>query len=82
MIKLTERRAPFWREGESARSMTADRLIACAVLLVLPVVRYGARPLLMTLAVMLTAVLTEMLMCLFCIGRFALQIWILSQSVQ
>ncbi len=65
MIKLTERRAPFWREGESARSMTADRLIACAVLLVLPVVRYGARPLLMTLAVMLTAVLTEMLMCLF-----------------
>ena len=45
--------------------MTADRLIVCAVLLVLPVVRYGARPLLMTLAVMLTAALTEMLMCLF-----------------
>ena len=65
MIKLTKQYAPFWKHGESARSMAADRLVACAVLLVLPVVRYGFRPLLMTLAVMLTAVLTEMLMCLF-----------------
>lgn len=65
MIKLTKQRAPFWKHGESARSMTADRLIVCAMLLVLPTVRYGLRPLLMTLAVMLTAVLTEMLMCLF-----------------
>ena len=65
MIKLTEHHAPFLRHGESARSMAVGRLIACAVLLVLPVVRYGLRPLLMTAAVMLTAALTEMLMCLF-----------------
>lgn len=58
---FTQTKPPFWHAGDRAQSMKLDLLLCCALLLVPQVVRFGLRPLWLTLACAATAVLTEVL---------------------
>jgi hypothetical protein len=49
-MKTLRGNAPFWRYGDSTRRMRGDLLLSCALLLIPQAVRFGLRPLLLTLA--------------------------------
>ena len=63
-MKTLRGNAPFWRYGDSTRRMRGDLLLSCALLLIPQAVRFGLRPLLLTLAAGLIGVLTELICCL------------------
>ena len=65
MIALKKGITPHYRRSESVREMMADMLIPLALLLVIPVVNHGARPLVVVGICMLTCLLCEVVFCLF-----------------
>ena len=56
--------APFWHNRETMRGITFNRLIACAMLLILPAIRYGLRVVTLTAGVVAVCCITEIIMCL------------------
>ena len=56
--------APFWHNRETMRGITFSRLIACAMLLILPTIRYGLRVVTLTAGVVAVCCITEIIMCL------------------
>lgn len=69
---LRDAAPPFAREGPSVRSMLGWTLFGLFILLVVPTVRYGPRPVTMACAAMLTCLLCELLANLLRTGRFFL----------
>lgn len=63
-MKLTRRRGPFWRYGDTKRAQKLDVLLCCALLLIPQLVRFGMRPVLLTLACAGIGILTELVCCL------------------
>jgi electron transport complex protein RnfD len=63
---------PFVREGPSVRSMLGWTLFALFALLIVPVVRYGARPITMACAAMLTCIICEFFVNLLTAGKLGL----------
>ena len=65
MIALKKGIVPYYRRSESVRGMMADTLIPLALLLVIPVVNHGFRPLVTVGISCLTCLFCEILFCLF-----------------
>lgn len=65
MIALKKGIVPYYRRSESVRGMMVDMLIPLALLLVIPVVNHGFRPLVTVGVCCLTCLLCEILFCLF-----------------
>lgn len=63
-MKLTRRRGPYWRYGDTKRAQKWDELLCCALLLVPQVVRFGLRPALMVLACAGIGMAAEVICCL------------------
>ena len=63
-MRLTRRIGPYWRYDDTARGQKYDVLLCCALLLIPQTVRFGLRPVLLTLACAGIGVLTELICCL------------------
>ncbi|MBQ9083135.1 MAG: RnfABCDGE type electron transport complex subunit D [Clostridia bacterium] len=64
MMKLSRRRGPYWRYGDTGRAQRLDVLLCCGLLLIPQALRFGMRPVLMTLACAGIGIAAEMLCCL------------------
>ncbi len=63
-MKRSRRRGPYWRYGDTGRAQRMDLLLCCALLLIPQAVRFGMRPVLLTLACAVIGIAAELLCCL------------------
>lgn len=63
-MKRSRRRGPYWRYGDTGRAQRMDILLCCGLLLIPQAVRFGMRPVLMTLICGGIGIAAELLCCL------------------